>query len=473
MTTKMNTAKNQQFVVNINKKDHWPPLFTSRVIIPSCEFLRDIKDNKKSLTWKFETSQFIEQRIHEWVTTRCGGTCFVGDDGSTLVSQKNAVHHFIRIISRKYKTFLKIHNRDHHLMDRRKVFHGHHFPDMELDIHGKRTFVKGVPLLVPNVWVGQNKPTEMSDRDFYHTKVSSVHINKFAKGRNHYCEGALYDVNCLSEDVFLIKSQEGDEMRNIDLVFDLLMDDKSRKTHLKVRMCEKADLSKVTKAFYPATDLLSTKVHSNCRRNKQPTLSSNSFMFTFGHDGKASCLKSGARISFKRDDLKSKSTIKTLGNLLGFTFRKYFPMEMKELMRIEDKFEGEHHVGKFAHTMEISHNLENASHYDAGDAGYGFSIWLQKEPHLPSRHWYFILPNATIKGSRGVAIQLSHGTMISWNGAELKHCTMMPSPALSDSYFGCFMGPKQKFCNDRLNPDVPLLSRKRLENMTEINSLLT
>jgi len=77
--------------------------------------------------------------------------------------------------------------------------------------------------------------------------------------------------------------------------------------------------------------------------------------------------------------------------------------------------------------------------------------------------WYFILPNATIEGSHGVAIQLSHGTMISWNGVELKHHTMIPSPALSDLYFGCFMGPKWKFCHDSKNKDVPLLSRKRLK----------
>jgi hypothetical protein len=391
-------------------------------------------------TWKFDVSQFIEKKLLEWMES--GGTFL--DCYKKSLSHKDVLHHFIRIILKKYKRILNIHNRDC-LLEITELC-GYHFPDQECSVNGKRCFVKGVPLLMPNVWAVYNKPDKVDDTNFYYEKVSTIDRNKFAKGCNHYCEGGLYSSDCLSNDVFIIRpSRENKQSSNFNMMFDLLLDDPSLRTHVKVRLMEDDDLSKVMRVFHPAVNELSKKQNSNCRRNKQATVSKDSFMFTFGHDGKSSYLKAGDKIVFDDHSSTKKCTIKSFGKVLGGAFKRYFPTEMEMLLNLEESFEGKRYFGQYANTLEISHNLQNASHYDAGDAGYGFSLWLQKNSLQAANDWFFLLPNATIEGSRGVAIELSHGTMISWNGAELKHCTMIPNPEPSDAYFGCFMGPKMKF----------------------------
>jgi hypothetical protein len=94
--------------------------------------------------------------------------------------------------------------------------------------------------------------------------------------------------------------------------------------------------------------------------------------------------------------------------------------------------------GKFLHTsysMDISVDLKNASHYDVNDASQGFSIWTEDEPGS-TQNWYFVLPNVYGKwppGSspkngqvfHGLAIKLTHGALISWDGRVIRHCTSM------------------------------------------------
>jgi hypothetical protein len=54
-------------------------------------------------------------------------------------------------------------------------------------------------------------------------------------------------------------------------------------------------------------------------------------------------------------------------------------------------------------------------------------VWTESVPGLAS-NWYFILPNVygeTNEGTRfsGLAIQLTHGVAIQWDGRILRHCT--------------------------------------------------
>ena len=80
------------------------------------------------------------------------------------------------------------------------------------------------------------------------------------------------------------------------------------------------------------------------------------------------------------------------------------------------------------HTMDLSINLANASHYDVWDASQGFSIWTEDFPGS-TKNWYFVLPN--LRGNfsdsnreyRGVAIKLTYGVLISWDGRLIRHCT--------------------------------------------------
>ena len=104
-------------------------------------------------------------------------------------------------------------------------------------------------------------------------------------------------------------------------------------------------------------------------------------------------------------------------------------------------------------TMDVSFDLANASHVDVNDASQGFSIWTEDDPG-GTKEWYFVLPN--VYGRRpnnpdgtpggvfhGVAIKLTHGVLISWDGRVIRHCTsMMERPDESKHVYGSFFAAK-------------------------------
>ena len=70
------------------------------------------------------------------------------------------------------------------------------------------------------------------------------------------------------------------------------------------------------------------------------------------------------------------------------------------------------------------------AHYNINDASVGFAVWSETQPG-GSAGWYFVLSN--VYGAHplhpknstfeGVAIKLSHGVAISWDGGQITHCT--------------------------------------------------
>ena len=96
------------------------------------------------------------------------------------------------------------------------------------------------------------------------------------------------------------------------------------------------------------------------------------------------------------------------------------------------------------HSLDISVDLANSSHYDSNDASVGFTIWTEDVPG-GTKNWYFVLPNVYGKwplGMRagkksltyqGVAIKLTHGTMISWDGRVIRHATSVVDEARVDN----------------------------------------
>ena len=77
---------------------------------------------------------------------------------------------------------------------------------------------------------------------------------------------------------------------------------------------------------------------------------------------------------------------------------------------------------------DVSVDLSNASHYDVNDASQSFSIWTEDFPNT-TLNWYLVLPNVygtkshNGRNYNGVAIKLTHGTLISWDGRLIRHCT--------------------------------------------------
>ena len=81
------------------------------------------------------------------------------------------------------------------------------------------------------------------------------------------------------------------------------------------------------------------------------------------------------------------------------------------------------------YTIDMSVNLGNASHYNVHDALQGFSVWTEEILGL-GRHWFFVMPNLYGKRPDGrpfrcVAIKLSYGTAISWDGRVIGHATSL------------------------------------------------
>jgi hypothetical protein len=90
--------------------------------------------------------------------------------------------------------------------------------------------------------------------------------------------------------------------------------------------------------------------------------------------------------------------------------------------------EGGQQVG---YTVDVSVDLGNTSHYDFNDASQGYSLWGEEIPGKGT-NWYLVMPN--IHGVRpgensewvrfdGLAILITHGVSISWDGRDIRHCT--------------------------------------------------
>jgi hypothetical protein len=87
----------------------------------------------------------------------------------------------------------------------------------------------------------------------------------------------------------------------------------------------------------------------------------------------------------------------------------------------------------------ISRNLANASHLDINDKSRSFAIWVEKRKGKAG-NWYFVMPDVSINGSKGVIIKLFHGCVISWDGRVIRHCTSVTDVGEGNNVYGCMFG---------------------------------
>jgi len=87
-------------------------------------------------------------------------------------------------------------------------------------------------------------------------------------------------------------------------------------------------------------------------------------------------------------------------------------------------------------TLSItSMNYGNECHIDPNDAAPCITIWHEcapaKDPKKNIKNWYFIFPDMEIlvdgQWHKGVAIPLQHGTVVTWDGNLIRHCTAVPT----------------------------------------------
>jgi len=93
------------------------------------------------------------------------------------------------------------------------------------------------------------------------------------------------------------------------------------------------------------------------------------------------------------------------------------------------------------HTMMLSRNLTNSAHLDIYDKSRSFAVWAEKAPGQ-AKNWFFVMPDVSIDGSTGVAIQLHHGCVISWDGRLVRHCTSKTDVGADNdnAVFACMFG---------------------------------
>ena len=90
-------------------------------------------------------------------------------------------------------------------------------------------------------------------------------------------------------------------------------------------------------------------------------------------------------------------------------------------------------------SIMLSRNLGNSSHFDNSDGSNSCSIWAEKNVGMAT-NWFFVLPNMSINGSKGVVIKLRHGVSISWDGRVVRHCSSVTAVGKTNDVYGCMFG---------------------------------
>jgi hypothetical protein len=103
---------------------------------------------------------------------------------------------------------------------------------------------------------------------------------------------------------------------------------------------------------------------------------------------------------------------------------------------------------RVGYSIDTSDDLGNAAHYEVHDASQGFSVWTEDNPGTAT-NWYFLMPNVHGVNNggthyNGIAINLRHGTAISWDGRVVRHCTAVPCPGVSNHVYGTFTAARER-----------------------------
>ena len=87
-------------------------------------------------------------------------------------------------------------------------------------------------------------------------------------------------------------------------------------------------------------------------------------------------------------------------------------------------------LGNSLSHKQVSVNLGSAAHYDL-DNGQTVVIWAAEKPDHQHRKWWLVFPNI---GRAGLAVELAHGTLVSWDARVSKHRSTVPDAANGNEY---------------------------------------
>lgn len=220
-------------------------------------------------------------------------------------------------------------------------------------------------------------------------------------------------------------------MGDVDLVVQDMMSNST--SSMKIRSAA-ADLE-LMESLVELGESMPSK--GNCRRD----LGDKGDMWGLGYRSK----KKKILIYKQTGEPRTKASMKRLtGRVVEFMKEKY-PEELLDIQTTERAgakvpalavMGGQNGPGS---SIMLSRDLGNSAHVDFSDSSMSCSIWAERHPGRAS-NWYFVLPNMSINGSKGVVIRLGHGVAISWDGRIIRHCSSVTNLGDDNHVFGCMFG---------------------------------
>ena len=349
-----------------------------------------------------------------------------------------------------------------------RYYEGFTLPDLkDTDADGTSyEFVSESPLAVPDKIISKNGKIEECNRQIYHELRAGRDYKKHVRGNTSYVNGAVY-------------TEINSEMKvlpagvNYDLVF-YTVGLKGGFTMVKVRntkQCQKKSLGLIIdslKHFFVKRKPNARTTRYSCDQRHKMLAFGAKFEFS-----RATPYVTNKEFKFTKPQEYNKGRnfdITDFAKAIKETMRARFPWRFQQIVDSENKDCGGSFLGDhFPQTLDLSVNLGNESHYDIRDNGPSIGLWLKAgDRSIQNDNWYFILPNSSIDNSKGVAIQLSHGTLIEWDGTKIKHCTMYPnvlhkSELTESPLIGVLVGSKSKFVDKPISFDVNVGCRNSIK----------
>ena len=95
--------------------------------------------------------------------------------------------------------------------------------------------------------------------------------------------------------------------------------------------------------------------------------------------------------------------------------------------------------GSMVSSIVSSVNLINAAHLDVNDTTKSIVTWTT-DSEEEVKGWYFIMPNVTSDGRRGMVLQIQDGVTINWDATKIIHCSTTKANGFNYNVFGTYFG---------------------------------
>ena len=254
-----------------------------------------------------------------------------------------------------------------------------------------------------------------------------MRINKFKRCK--YLDGALYTT--IFEDTSdIITIKNGDR-----LTMDVITDE-GRETKIKIFNDENINCPHLSHCCNVGKVLSTYKGNTFCK-NRQDK----GDMYILGNgvvNGKKSVYKLTTSESIKEAIEGVCETAYQYYSAIGF--KEEADDILKKKIQINDSILSD----CFVNSIVSSCNLINSAHVDANDATESLVTWTDDNT-CPTEGWYFILPNVSRDGKKGIVIKIQNGLTIKWDATIILHCSTNKVENKDYNVYGTYFGSRRDY----------------------------